>query len=94
MKTEPAIKDLYQTVRTMINDLNNVTISEEREEEIHEFYVRYSSMQKMDSKYLLENCVQCPVFDDPPLYVYYDSILELETAYQRFQSIGTIEDSK
>jgi len=92
MKTEPAIKDLYQTVRTMINDLNNVTISEEREEEIHKFYVRYSNM---DSKYLLENCcVQCPIFDDPPLYVFYDSMLQLETAYQRFESIGTIEDSK
>lgn len=91
MKTEPAIKDLYETVRTMINDLNNVTISEEREEEIHDFYVRYSNM---DSKYLLENCVQCPIFDDPPLYVFYDSMLQLETAYQRFESIGTIEDSK
>lgn len=75
----------------MIKELNNVTISEEREEEIHEFYVRYSNM---DSKYLLENCVQCPDFDDPPLYVFYDSMLQLETAYQRFESIGTIEDSK
>lgn len=93
MKTKPTLLSLYQTVRTMIKELydDNVALSEEREEEIHAFYVRYSNM---DSKYLLENCVQCPVFDDPPLYVFYDSMLQLETAYQRFESIGTIEDSK
>jgi len=93
MKTIPAIKDLYQTVRTMIKELNNsnVSITEDREEEIHDFYNRYSNMS---SKYLLENCVQCPVFDDPPLYVFYDSMLQLETAYQRFEAIGTIQDSK
>jgi hypothetical protein len=90
MKTEPAIKDLYQTVRTMIRELNNsnVSISEDREEEIHEFYVRYSNMS---SKYLLENCVQCPVFDDPPLYVFYDSMLQLETAYRNYQDVTSDE---
>jgi hypothetical protein len=91
MKTEPAILDLYQTVRTMINDLKKLTISEDREEEIHEFYARYSNM---DSKYLLENCVTCPIFDDPPLYAFKDAMLTLEIAYQRFEAIGTIQDSK
>ena len=91
MKTEPTLLNLYQTVRTMISDLNNVIMSEDRLEEIHDFYVRYSNI---DSKYLIANCVQCPVFDDPSLYVFFDSMVQLESAYQRFETIGTIEDSK
>ncbi len=92
MKTEPTILNLCQTARTMINDLKKLTISEDREEEIHEFYVRYSNM---DNKYLLENsCSPCPIFDDPPLYVFNDAMLTLEIAYQRFEAIGTIQDSK
>ena len=96
MKTEPTILNLCQTVRTMINDLKKLTISEDREEEIHEFYVRYSNM---DNKYLLENCVTCPIFEgdftlDPPLYVFNDAMLTLEIAYQRFEAIVTIQDSK
>jgi hypothetical protein len=90
MKTEPTILDLYQTVRTMIKDLNKFTISEDREEEIHEFYVRYSNM---DNKYLLENCVVCPIFDDPPLYAFNDAMLTLEIAYQRYETMLTLEDS-
>ena len=91
MKAKPTLLNLYQTVRTMIRDLNNVKMSEDRLEEIHDFYVRYSNI---DSKYLIANCVQCPVFDDPPFYVFFDSMVQLESAYQRFETIGTIEDSK
>jgi hypothetical protein len=80
MKTK--LKDLYQTVRTMIKELN-FSISEDREEEIHAFYVRYSNM---DNKYLLENCVTCPTFDDPPLYAFNDAVITLGIAYQRFEA--------
>lgn len=80
----------------MINDLNNVAISDDREEEIHAFYVRYSNNIDMElhtwSKYLLENCVQRPNFDDPPFFAFYDSMIQLETTYKRFESNGTIED--
>ena len=74
MTTQTTLERLLKTAREMTKDLNNVVMSEDRQEEIHDFYVQYSSSNLS------------PSFDD--------AIVQLESAYQRFEVIGTIEDSK
>lgn len=74
MTTQTTLESLLKTAREMTKDLNNIVMTEDRQEEIHDFYVQYSSISLS------------PSFDD--------AIVKLETAYQRFESIGTIEDSK
>jgi len=86
------IDTLYKIAREMIVELNcGVTamcLSEDREEEIHVFYNTISK-PVLNRSYSSTLMVPC----DNPIYTsekFIDAMMQLETAYQRFEANETI----